>query len=109
MDALVYPPGEGEVYKVGNSTVNIKAAGEHTTGTFFLSESVIEPGFPGSPPHFHRKLHDMFFTTCSWCWKERWPCAWERKPYRQARGRSSASLRAWFTRSPTPVNSPSAS
>jgi mannose-6-phosphate isomerase-like protein (cupin superfamily) len=61
MDALVYPPGEGEVHKVGNSAVSIKAAGEHTAGTFFLSESVIEPGFPGPPPHFHRKLHDMFF------------------------------------------------
>ena len=28
---------------------------------FFLSESAIEPGFPGPPPHVHRELYDLFY------------------------------------------------
>src|SRR5947209_6682730 len=61
MDAVFYRPGEGEAHAVGASLITIKAAGEHTGGTFFLSESVIEPGFGGPPPHVHHQLHDMFY------------------------------------------------
>jgi mannose-6-phosphate isomerase-like protein (cupin superfamily) len=61
MDPVVHRPGEGETHRLGGSAVTIKAAGDHTGGTFFLSETVIEPGFPGPPPHVHRELHDMFF------------------------------------------------
>jgi mannose-6-phosphate isomerase-like protein (cupin superfamily) len=62
MDAVVHRPGQGEIHKLGSgSSVTIKAAGEHTGGTFFLSDSVIEPGFPGPPPHVHDRVHDMFF------------------------------------------------
>ena len=62
MDAVVHRPGEGETHKIGSgSSVTIKAAGDQTDGTFFLSETVIEPGFPGPPAHVHRQLHDMFF------------------------------------------------
>ena len=28
---------------------------------FFLSETTVEPGFPGPPPHVHRELHDLFY------------------------------------------------
>jgi quercetin dioxygenase-like cupin family protein len=41
--------------------VTIKATSQDTAGTFYLGESVIEPGFPGPPPHVHDKLHDMFY------------------------------------------------
>jgi quercetin dioxygenase-like cupin family protein len=46
---------------MGASSVVIKAASEHTDGTFFLSEATIAAGFPGPPPHVHEKLHDMFY------------------------------------------------
>src|SRR5919202_1323413 len=60
MQATVYRPGEGE--KLGGATtVTIKATGEQTDGSFYLGEPVIGPGFPGPPPHRHRKLHDMFY------------------------------------------------
>ena len=60
MEATVHRPGEGE--KIGGTTtVTIKATGEETGGSFYLGESVIEPGFPGPPPHRHRRLHDMFY------------------------------------------------
>ena len=60
MQATVHRPGEGE--KVGGaSTVTIKATGEDTDGSFYLGEAVIEPGFPGPPPHRHKQLHDMFY------------------------------------------------
>ena len=32
-----------------------------TAGSFFLSETTIEPGFPGPPAHRHEQLHDMFY------------------------------------------------
>jgi mannose-6-phosphate isomerase-like protein (cupin superfamily) len=61
MQPVVHRPGQGELHRIGGSSVTIKAGGDHTNGTFFLSETVIEAGFPGPPPHFHRRLHDMFF------------------------------------------------
>jgi quercetin dioxygenase-like cupin family protein len=61
MDALVLGPGDGERHQVGGSSITIKAGGEHTAGTMFVSESVIEVGFAGPPPHTHRRLHDMFY------------------------------------------------
>lgn len=39
----------------------IKATSEETSGSFFLSENTIEPGFPGPPLHRHEQLHDMFY------------------------------------------------
>jgi mannose-6-phosphate isomerase-like protein (cupin superfamily) len=60
MEATVYRPGEGE--KIGGpTTVTIKATGEETNESFYLGEAVLEPGFPGPPPHRHRRLHDMFY------------------------------------------------
>lgn len=41
--------------------MTIKAGGEQTGGSFFLSEVTIEPGFAGPPLHVHKKLHDMFY------------------------------------------------
>jgi mannose-6-phosphate isomerase-like protein (cupin superfamily) len=61
MSAVVHRRGEGEHHTVGNSEVLIKATGDDTGGSFFLSESTIEPGFPGPPLHLHERLHDMFY------------------------------------------------
>lgn len=61
MNAVVHGPGEGDVLPVGPSQVVIKAGGEETAGTFFLSETTLAPGMPGPPPHRHRTLHDMFY------------------------------------------------
>ena len=60
MEATVHRPGEGETIG-GTTTVTIKATGDETGGSFYLGETVIEPGFPGPPPHRHRRLHDMFY------------------------------------------------
>jgi quercetin dioxygenase-like cupin family protein len=60
MEATVHRPGEGE--KIGGpTTVTIKATGNETNDSFYLGEGVLEPGFPGPPPHRHRRLHDMFY------------------------------------------------
>jgi quercetin dioxygenase-like cupin family protein len=61
MKAVVHRGGEGERHGVGGSEVLIKATGEDTGGSFFLSETTIEPGFPGPPLHHHARLHDMFY------------------------------------------------
>jgi quercetin dioxygenase-like cupin family protein len=60
MKATVHRPGEGE--RIGGpTTVTIKATGKETNESFYLGEVVVEPGFPGPPPHFHGHLHDMFY------------------------------------------------
>ena len=61
MDPVLYGPGDGERHDAGAAQIVIKAAGEHTGGSFFLSESTLAPGFAGPPPHRHRELHDMFY------------------------------------------------
>lgn len=60
MKATVHLRGEGEQIG-GPTTVTIKATGEETNNSFYLGESVVEPGFPGPPPHIHEHLHDMFY------------------------------------------------
>ena len=60
MPAVVHRPGEGELI-AGSSSATIKATGEDTGGSFYLGESVIQPGFAGPPPHVHERLHDMFY------------------------------------------------
>ena len=61
MGAVIHGPGDGERHAAGAAEIVIKATGEHTGGSFFLAESVIEAGFPGPPPHTHETLHDMFY------------------------------------------------
>ncbi len=61
MEAVVHGPGEGERHAVGPSELVLKATGEETAGSFFLSESTVAPGFPGPPLHVHDRLHDMFY------------------------------------------------
>jgi quercetin dioxygenase-like cupin family protein len=61
MEPVVHLPGEGERHAAGSSEIVIKATGDDTGGTFFLSESTIGPGFPGPPPHRHERLVDMFY------------------------------------------------
>jgi quercetin dioxygenase-like cupin family protein len=61
MKPVLYGPGEGERHDAGSAQIVVKAAGEHTGGSFFLSESTLAPGFAGPPPHRHRELHDMFY------------------------------------------------
>lgn len=61
-EPVLHREGEGERHAVGGSSaVIIKASGHDTAGSFFLSETTIEPGFPGPPPHRHERLHDMFY------------------------------------------------
>lgn len=61
IDATLHRPGEGEHLSVGGSSTTLKATGAETGGSFFLSETLLEPGFPGPPPHVHERLHDMFW------------------------------------------------
>jgi quercetin dioxygenase-like cupin family protein len=60
-DAAVLGPGEGERIAVGNSSLVLKGTAASSDGTFFLSETTLEPGFPGPPPHVHSELHDLFY------------------------------------------------
>ena len=60
-DDAVRGPGAGETLGVARSSVLLKATGAETGGALFLSETTVEPGFPGPPPHVHRDLHDLFY------------------------------------------------
>ena len=63
-DAVIHREGEGERHAAGGSSaVIIKASGDDSAGSFFLSETTIDPGSPG------RRLTVMSAcTTCSTCW-----------------------------------------
>lgn len=55
-------PGDGERHAAGpGSEIVIKATGQDTGGSFFMSETTIAPGFTGPPPHRHDHVHDMFY------------------------------------------------
>ncbi len=54
-------PGEGENFEMGGSSLSLKATAENTASGFFLSETVVEPGFAGPPLHIHHALTDMFY------------------------------------------------
>jgi mannose-6-phosphate isomerase-like protein (cupin superfamily) len=54
-------PGEGENFAMAGSSFSLKATAERTDGAFFLSETVVEPGFAGPPLHIHHRLTDMFY------------------------------------------------
>ena len=60
-DGAVLEPDEGEAVDVGGSSIVLKGTGASSDGMFFLSETTVEPGFPGPPPHVHRELHDLFY------------------------------------------------
>jgi len=61
MSGVVHPAGGGERHAMGASEVVIKVTGEHTGGAFFVAEVVLEPGFPGPPPHYHERLHETLY------------------------------------------------
>jgi mannose-6-phosphate isomerase-like protein (cupin superfamily) len=61
MGATFHPPGRGENYELGGSSLSLKAGSAQTGGTLFLSETSLEPGFVGPPLHIHREIHDMFY------------------------------------------------
>jgi quercetin dioxygenase-like cupin family protein len=61
MEASVHLAREGERHAAGGSEIVIKATGDETGESFFLSESTLPPGFPGPPPHRHRQLVHMFY------------------------------------------------
>lgn len=60
-DGAVLAPDQGEAVDVGGSSIVLKGTGASSDGMFFLSETTVEPGFPGPPPHVHRDLHDLFY------------------------------------------------
>jgi mannose-6-phosphate isomerase-like protein (cupin superfamily) len=61
MSGVLHGPGQGEVLEMGPNHLEIKATGAETNGTFFLSETTVQAGFPGPPPHVHERLVDMFY------------------------------------------------
>lgn len=61
MDPVLHLQSEGERHVIGDLEVIFKATGEDTGGSLFLSETTIAPGYPGPPPHWHERLHDMFY------------------------------------------------
>jgi mannose-6-phosphate isomerase-like protein (cupin superfamily) len=61
MKPIVLRPGEGEHVQLRQSSAVIKAGAETTDGRFALTETTLEPGFPGPKPHVHSETLDMFF------------------------------------------------
>ena len=60
-DAVIHGPGEGEVHGMGPTNFVMKATSEDTNGQLYFSETTVEAGFPGPPPHTHERMTDMFY------------------------------------------------
>ena len=59
--AVVRGPGEGDTITIGGSSALFKAETGDGDGTFSLTETTLEPGFPGPVPHIHERLLDSFY------------------------------------------------
>jgi mannose-6-phosphate isomerase-like protein (cupin superfamily) len=60
-DALARGPGEGDAVAIGGSSAVFKVETGDGDGTFSLTESTLESGFPGPVPHVHERLLDSFY------------------------------------------------
>jgi mannose-6-phosphate isomerase-like protein (cupin superfamily) len=60
-DAVVRGPGEGDVLAAGASRALFKAEVSDGEGTFSLTETALEPDFPGPLPHRHERMIDSFY------------------------------------------------
>ena len=62
-DSVVVVRGrdEGDVATIGSSSALFKAETTDGDGTFSLTETALEPGFPGPVPHVHDRLLDSFY------------------------------------------------
>jgi mannose-6-phosphate isomerase-like protein (cupin superfamily) len=58
---VVRPRGEGDVITIGASSALFKVETSDGDGTFSLTETTIEPGFPGPVPHVHDRVLDSFY------------------------------------------------
>jgi quercetin dioxygenase-like cupin family protein len=61
VEPIVLRPGEGEVLTAGASSLTIMVDSAGSDGRLALQDSVIEAGFPGPFPHYHREMIDAFF------------------------------------------------
>jgi quercetin dioxygenase-like cupin family protein len=53
--------GEGDVITIGTSSAFFTVETSDGDGTFSLTETSLEPGFPGPVPHVHERLLDSFY------------------------------------------------
>jgi mannose-6-phosphate isomerase-like protein (cupin superfamily) len=60
-EAIVRGPGDGDVVMVGGSSALFKVETSDGDGTFSLTETTLQPGFPGPVPHLHERLLDSFY------------------------------------------------
>ena len=62
VDPIIFEEEAGEVIAAGGPTrAVIKASSDATKGGFTMTDSMIAPGFPGPPPHWHREVTDSFY------------------------------------------------
>ena len=54
-------PGQGERIGNGPASSTIVATRETTNGGFTITDTTVPAGFPGPPPHSHRRLTDSFY------------------------------------------------
>jgi mannose-6-phosphate isomerase-like protein (cupin superfamily) len=57
MQAIIRFPGDGPVVTIGSSRVRFLAEEEPLS----VTETVLEPGFPGPRPHRHQRTRDVFY------------------------------------------------
>ena len=60
--AVVVPPNDGQPWWVLGHLLDIKAMGDHTLGTYSLTEVTVAPApIPGPPPHIHKAEEEAIY------------------------------------------------
>ena len=60
-EAIVLFPGEGRTVTVTNTCTTFKVTSEVNGGRFSLAEYDLPAGFPGPPPHVHKKFEHAWY------------------------------------------------
>ena len=57
--AVFIPPGGGEKGKIGDGDITFKLDKAQTSGNLGSSESILNPGILGAPPHYHKNFDEI--------------------------------------------------
>ena len=60
-EAIVLFPGEGHTLTAANTRTTFKVKSEATGGSFSVAEYDLPAGFPGPPPHVHKKFEHVWY------------------------------------------------
>lgn len=60
-EAIILTPDQGHTLQAAGTRTTFKVTSESTGGRFSMAEYHLPPGFPGPPPHRHRRFEHAWY------------------------------------------------